>query len=117
MEVTTIERYLKDSNFQNRIKTMLNKQIIDDTDVESLHDLYDITDISKVEIYETYNMNRDGDTCTVVLFIDQGNNIRVVEIVEGLIFGMVEYYTLHPEIKKDLISSINASFHFEKYGC
>lgn len=114
MDVSMIEKLLKNKDFQIILKEMFKKDYTDKSVFESLCDLTNVTDVKSILMYEHYY--DDGNMFSTNLFIDEKDNIRLSELCDDLIFGYIEYFNLHNTIKQDLINSINSSFDFEKYG-
>lgn len=68
----------------------------------------DITDIKNASIYD---YEHDSDmTGYCLVFLDQDNVLRSVQIWWDEILGQVEYYEKHEDIKKDLIYLINQAY-------
>jgi hypothetical protein len=72
-----------------------------------------ITDIRDVIVKAQYE--DDHLPCVEIVFRDQKGRFRSGSIMwSHLGPGQVEYYTLHNDIKQDLIASINYDYELEK---
>ena len=84
--------------------------------LNSIEDYTPITDFSEINLYRFYYDDNIEDYNVIILFKDQNNNLRCVEITEEIeVPGMLKYCDKFIEIKNDLIILINQGFEWKQY--
>ena len=106
---------LKAMVFENpeKFPTFIN-QITERERVTYHNKLDDISDFKNLDVIL---IERDNEYTTYkVVFQDQDNDLRSVNIYNDIIIGMEKYHPYHEDIKKELIGIINEMYEILRDG-
>ena len=111
MKKNIVMKYLQREEFTIICKEILQKECTNKEVIDSLCDVSPIKDVNGIVLYES---KINGGVFAICLFLDENDNLRIVELMDNLIFAYVEYFNLHEKIKADLIDSINMQYGSER---